>query len=97
MNDDLRTQLRRDPLVLDFADRVRRCGQPRSFFENLDGSPCPIFINSIRQGYPQRGGTLQAPPTLIAEVVIELAFNPTPPPSRPARLLASVRSRLLRR
>ncbi|MBQ0928586.1 hypothetical protein [Saccharopolyspora endophytica] len=91
MNDDLRAQLREDPLVQDFADRVRHCGQPRSFFEALDGSPCPLFISSIRRGYPQRGGTIDADPAVIAGVVIQLAFTPTPTPSLLDRIRAFLR------
>lgn len=91
MNDDLRAQLRQDPLVQDFAERVRHCGEARSFFEALDGSPCPYFIDSIRRGHAQRGGTIDADPTVIAGVVIQLTFKPTPTPSLLERIRAFLR------
>ncbi|GAB3686625.1 hypothetical protein [Saccharopolyspora tripterygii] len=94
MNTDLRAELRRDPIVRDFADRIQQCGMPRSFFLADDGSRdlCPVFIDSIRRGYRQRGGTVQAHPAVVADVVFSLAFTPVPKPSLLDRL-----STLLRR
>lgn len=93
MTKHLRTQLMQDPLVVDFAHRSRHCGQPRSFFETIEERPCPIFVDSIRRAYRQKGGTLDAPPELIAEVVIQLAFDPQPPATLWNRLHARLRRR----
>lgn len=96
MTEHLRAQLRHDPIVREFGPRVRRCGQPRSFFETVDGSPCPIFIDSIWRGYPQRGGTIDAPAELIAEVLIQLAFDPEPASPNHVGWLERIRARLRR-
>lgn len=91
MTKRLRTQVMQDPLVVDFADRTRHCGQPRSFFETIDERPCPIFVDSIRRAYSQKGGTLDAPPQLIAEVVIHLAFDQQPPATLWNRIQTRIR------
>ncbi|MEV4734706.1 hypothetical protein [Saccharopolyspora sp. NPDC049426] len=79
----------------DFAQRVRNSGMPREFFQADDGSPglCPLFIDSIRRGYRQRGGTIHADPALVADVVLRLAFTPTPKPSLLDRLRPLLRRR----
>ncbi|MEB3372438.1 hypothetical protein [Saccharopolyspora mangrovi] len=77
----------------DFAGRVRNSRMPRSFFQADERSLglCPLFIDSIRRGYRQRGGTIQADPALVADVVLRLAFTPTPKPSLLDRLRTLLR------
>lgn len=95
MNDHLRSRLVADPLVHDFANRIRACGETRSFFETIEGGLCPIYLDTIRRGYPQRGGTIDAPAELIARVVLQLAFDPesTQPQGRVCRCWARLRRR----